>query len=482
MTDIPRLKAGGVGGQFWSAYVAGRRPGAGHDDARADRRRPPHDAKYPETFELALTADDIERILKRARSRRSSAWKAATRSTARSARSACSKPRRALHDADALQNIPWADSATDTAEAQRPVAVRRGGRARDELARHARRSLARLAGHDGGRDPRQPGAGDLLALVGPRGRRRPRNVPDNILQLHPEERRRRDGDVRAGLSVAEGRGLEPGCRTRERAIDEQFPRTRPVKAALDAWAKANPAPRATLSEAADHIDHIKKVAGIDHIGLGGDFDGITSVVQGLEDVSKYPGADRGAPPPWLQRRRHQEDPRPERPARDARGREGVDAAAEGTRGVADAVHQIGLNTTDRREATMTMTLPSESEPSHRRARRLDDAGTPRAFSSPLEAPPDGRGDETSQYAYWLIRAHPEWDVLNRGVNGERSDQIPRASIATSSRRRRRRSSSSPGSTTSTRAGRRARHRRSCARCTTAPRRPASRRRRHDRSL
>ena len=50
------------------------------------------------------------------------------------------------------------------------------------------------------------------------------------------------------------------------------------------------------------------------------------------------------------------------------------------------------------------------------------AGTP-GFQSPLEAPPNGRGDETSQYAYWLMRAQPGWDVLNRGVNGERSDQI-----------------------------------------------------------
>jgi lysophospholipase L1-like esterase len=50
------------------------------------------------------------------------------------------------------------------------------------------------------------------------------------------------------------------------------------------------------------------------------------------------------------------------------------------------------------------------------------AGTP-GFLSPVEAPPDGRGDETSQFAYWLKRARPDWDVLNRGVNGERSDQI-----------------------------------------------------------
>ncbi len=50
------------------------------------------------------------------------------------------------------------------------------------------------------------------------------------------------------------------------------------------------------------------------------------------------------------------------------------------------------------------------------------AGTP-AFRSPREAPPKGAGDETSQYAYWLMRAHPEWEVVNQGVDGERSDQI-----------------------------------------------------------
>jgi acyl-CoA thioesterase I len=50
------------------------------------------------------------------------------------------------------------------------------------------------------------------------------------------------------------------------------------------------------------------------------------------------------------------------------------------------------------------------------------AGTP-GFQSPVEAPPDGRGDPESQYAHWLMRAHPDWRVLNRGVNGERTDQI-----------------------------------------------------------
>lgn len=50
------------------------------------------------------------------------------------------------------------------------------------------------------------------------------------------------------------------------------------------------------------------------------------------------------------------------------------------------------------------------------------AGTP-GWKSPTEAPPAGAGDETSQYAYWMMQAHPEWEVLNRGVNGERSDEI-----------------------------------------------------------
>jgi lysophospholipase L1-like esterase len=50
------------------------------------------------------------------------------------------------------------------------------------------------------------------------------------------------------------------------------------------------------------------------------------------------------------------------------------------------------------------------------------AGTP-AFRSPIEAPPNGAGDEHSQYAYWLMQKHPDWRVLNRGVNGERTDEI-----------------------------------------------------------
>jgi membrane dipeptidase len=75
----------------------------------------------------------------------------------------------------------------------------------------------------------------------------------------------------------------------ENRLKERFPNDpAAVKTGLAEWVKSNPAPRATVKDAADHIDHIRKVAGIDHIGLGGDYDGITSVPIGLEDVSTYP--------------------------------------------------------------------------------------------------------------------------------------------------------------------------------------------------
>ena len=56
----------------------------------------------------------------------------------------------------------------------------------------------------------------------------------------------------------------------------------------EAWQKSHPAPRATIAEVADHIDHVRQIAGVEHVGLGSDFDGITDTVQGLEDVSTFP--------------------------------------------------------------------------------------------------------------------------------------------------------------------------------------------------
>ena len=231
----------------------------------------------------------------------------------------------------------------------------------------------------------------------------PRNVPDDVLSLLPKN----GGVVMVTFvpgflspKVAAWNKLQTAEQNR---LKQQFA-TDPAaqKTGLDAWGKANPAPRATLSEAADHIDHIRKVAGIDHIGLGGDFDGITSVVQGLEDVSTYPALTAE-----LLRRGYKDDEIKKiiglNILRVMREVEKVSATpAEGTRGLAASFQQNGPAIVALGDSTT--------------------AGTP-GFLSPVEAPPHGRGDETSQFAYWLMRAQPEWDVLNRGVNGERSDQI-----------------------------------------------------------
>lgn len=61
-----------------------------------------------------------------------------------------------------------------------------------------------------------------------------------------------------------------------------------IRRAVEAWRVMNPSPRARLAEVADHIDYIRRVAGADHVGIGGDFDGISETVEGLEDVSTYP--------------------------------------------------------------------------------------------------------------------------------------------------------------------------------------------------
>ena len=87
---------------------------------------------------------------------------------------------------------------------------------------------------------------------------------------------------------------------------------------------------------ADHIDHIRKIAGIDHIGIGGDFDGIDTVVEGLEDVSEVSGAVRRAAQARLQRRGRAEDRRPQRAARHARPRRSVAQRLQKARGPSKA--------------------------------------------------------------------------------------------------------------------------------------------------
>ena len=226
-TDIPRLRQGGLGGQFWSVYVPstmqGKRGGA--RDARADRHRAPHDAAL-----AADVCDGAHRGRGRARLQERAdrvddrhGGRPLDRQLARHA-AHDARPRRRLHDADPQPQRAVGRLGDRQAGARRPVEVRRRGRARDELARDARRPQPRLARHDGGRDSRQRGAGDLLALVGEgavqRAAQRARQRPADAA----EERRRRDDHVRARASSRRRSPITQRSRPRRSSrVRAQFP-------------------------------------------------------------------------------------------------------------------------------------------------------------------------------------------------------------------------------------------------------------------
>jgi membrane dipeptidase len=116
-----------------------------------------------------------------------------------------------------------------------------------------------------------------------------RNVPDDVLGLVVENR----GVVMVTfvpdfVNAAQSQYGEKRNAERDRLRQDHGDDREAVRAALREWAEKNPGPGATLTDVADHIDHIRKVAGIDHVGIGGDFDGIGFGPVGLDDVSKYP--------------------------------------------------------------------------------------------------------------------------------------------------------------------------------------------------
>ena len=292
MTDIARLRAGGVGGQFWSVYVPADLAGQAAVTAALEQVDIVHRMmrKYPETFELALTADDVERIFKKGKiasligmegghaiDNSLGALRMFHRLGARYMTITHSK------------NVPWADSATDQPSL--------GGLS--QFGEHVVREMNWLGmlvdlSHVSPDTMEDAIRVSTAPVVFSHSSARalndvPRNVPDNILQMLPKN----GGVVMVtfvpGFLSPKVTAHSAAQTAEQNRLKQQYPSDEhAVKAAVDAWLKANPAPRATIADAADHIDHIRKVAGIDHIGIGGDFDGITSVPEGLEDVSTYP--------------------------------------------------------------------------------------------------------------------------------------------------------------------------------------------------
>jgi membrane dipeptidase len=295
-TDLPRLAAGGVGGQFWSVYVPSSLDGNGAGGNRAvtavleqidlTRRMI---ASYPRALELALTADDVERIFAAGRvasllGAEGGHAIAGSLGVLRMLYALGVRYLTLTHNA----NVGWADSATDEPKA--------GGLT--DFGRDVVREMQRLGmlvdlshvSPDTMRDALDVAAAPVIfshsstrALCGS-----PRNVPDDVLArlagnggvcmvtFVPGFVSQECADWVAGLKAeAARRGMDP------RDFGQLF-------SFKPEWERAHPLPRATLAQVADHVEHVRTVAGVDHVGLGGDFDGTPDVTAGLEDVSAYP--------------------------------------------------------------------------------------------------------------------------------------------------------------------------------------------------
>ena len=291
MTDLGRLASGGVGGQFWSVYVPVDLKGADAVSATLDQIDIVHRmiARYPDKFALALTADDIEKIEKQGKIASLVGVEGghcinASLGVLRMFYRLGARYMTLTH----ASNTPWADSATDTPQHNGLTPFG------EDVVREMNRlgmlvDLSHVSPATMEAALRVSQAPVIFSHSAARALvDHPRDVPDNVLAQLPK-----NGGIVMVTFVPSFVSQEVNdYSTREadqqKTLTAELKTDDAVKQAMADWRKSHPAPRATLIQVADHIDHIKAVAGIDHIGLGSDFDGITSVVVGLEDVSTYP--------------------------------------------------------------------------------------------------------------------------------------------------------------------------------------------------
>jgi membrane dipeptidase len=290
-TDLPRLRRGGVGGQFWSVFVPASLAGDDAVSATLEQVDAGHQlvARYAGELAFARTPEEVERAWKNGR--------IASMLGAEGGHSINSSlaTLRMLHVLGVRymtlthnSNVPWADSATDE------PAV--GGLTRFgvEVVREMNRigMLVDLS-HVSPDTMRDALAATEVPVVFSHSSARavcdsPRNVPDDVLEtlranngvcmvtfvpmfVNPDA-----AAWRAELtSSAAGQGITPAD------ADE-------YSAFTDEWRAKNPTPKATLEDVVRHVEHVREVAGVDHVGLGGDYDGTSTLPEGLEDVSGYP--------------------------------------------------------------------------------------------------------------------------------------------------------------------------------------------------
>jgi membrane dipeptidase len=291
-TDIPRLRAGGVGAQFWVAYVpthqdTGLSPAAYCLEQIDLIHRMVN--RYPDTFALARTADDVEHIHREGKIACLIGIEGGVAienslATLRMYGELGARYMTLTHS----DTIDWCDSATDKPE--------HGGLTPfgEEVVREMNRigmlvDISHVSA-DVMRDALRVSKAPIIASHSGAGgvADHPRNVPDDVL-----EQMRTNGGV-VMVNFYSGYVHPEAARRRQhifqiqRELEAKYPDKQDLERAKRRWMRENPIPRGTPRTIVDHIDHIVKVAGIDHVGIGGDYDGVNTLPEQLDDVSGYP--------------------------------------------------------------------------------------------------------------------------------------------------------------------------------------------------
>jgi membrane dipeptidase len=291
-TDIPRLRAGGVGAQFWSAYV----PSSTGGKKTAERMTLEQIdfihtmvRRYPDTFEMASGTEDIARIRK--------AGKIASLIGIEGGHSIDNSlgVLRMMHALGVRymtlthsESLDWADSCTD---APRANGLSPFG---EEVVREMNAlgmlvDLSHVSPQTMRAALKVTKAPVIFSHSSARGvADHPRNVPDDVLPLVKANNGVIMVNFYSGFIVPEGARVMRRMFEVSREFRKKYPEEQRYREALRQWLKEQDYPAGTVHSVVDHIDHLVKHCGIDHVGLGSDFDGITRTPAGLEDVSKYP--------------------------------------------------------------------------------------------------------------------------------------------------------------------------------------------------